>query len=467
MSSIKITILPITIIALIGIWAMPEREAFLENNVRAVLYIFLGFWMVWPPYLSLIRLPGDPWMSPQRLIIYILLVLALIMFSVSKKAKNTLYKNYSDNRGMFRALLLLIFASFISTIFAKHSDISSNEFIKALVFNYLVFFLAATLLSTKKHLRIIFSICIAFALILASMSFYEVTLSQTIWSHHIPSNLFANSEDVQRILTPKFRDGMFRVKVSSLTSLEYAELLSYVLPMCLYYLFENKGKTMKIVMAITILAIFYAIVVSRSRLGLVGAIVSISNYSYLLTLRLKYINKGSLLGPALLTLYPAGLATLGILITSSTTLSNMILGGGGQTSSTNARYEMWERGIPLIAKQPILGYGLANGAGVLNYRTPSGFLSIDTYILQVFLDTGLIGGFAFIFLFALGIIKTSRIYINSSDDDEYGKMSAALASIFITFLIIKIVLSQAYNHTLLFLLLGIATHYRLKSLVVK
>lgn len=442
---------------------MPERNEFLEGKTLAGLYIFLFFWMVWPPYLSLIKLPGDPWISPQRIIIYILLALVMIMFSVSRKAKRILSDNYTDNRGMFIALLFLIFASFMNIFFSKNIVMSSNEFIKGAMFNFLVFFIAATLIYDKKRLHTVFLICIFCALTLGIMSFYETTLSQTIWSYHLPRSAFANSENIQTILTPKFRDGFFRVKVSSLTSLEYAELLAYTIPMCLYFLLDKKGKIIRSLMIITILVIIYAIVVSRSRLGLVGAIVGISNYSYLFTLRLNYLNKGSLLGPALLTLYPAGLVALGVLITSSTTLSNMILGGGGQVGSTNARYDMWAKGLPLIASRPIFGYGLNQGAGVLNYRSPSGVLTIDSYILSLILDTGLIGGFSFIMIFLFGSIKTSKAYIHATEDDEFGKMAAALSSIFLAFLIIKIVLSQDYNHTLLFILLGIATHYRLKN----
>lgn len=462
-SSIKFILLPIFILALIGIWIMPERHEFLEDKTRIGLYIFLGLWMVWPDYISLIRLPGDPWMSPQRIIIYTLLIFALIMFSVSKNVKHILHENYNENRWLFRALLILLFASLMSIFFSKTINYSVSEFIKDLMFNYFIFFLAATLISSEKHLKIIFLICIFSALILGLISFHENTLSQTIWSHHLPRDIFAYTEDMQKILSPRFRDNLYRVKGSSLTSLEYAELLSYILPMCLYYLFDNRGKFMKPLMIITILVIFYAIIVSRSRLGLVGAIVSMMNYSFLIAIRTWQIDRASLVGPALLTLYPALLVTVGILITSSTTLSNMILGGGGQASSTNARFDMWSKGLPLIAKQPIFGYGLGRGANELNYRTFSGGLTIDTYILQVFLETGLIGGFAFLILFSLGTKKASQIYTQSSENNSFGKMGAAIGSILMSFLFIKLVLSQQYNNTLIFFLVGIVTHYRLKK----
>lgn len=461
-SIFKFMLLPILVFVLLGIWAMPERDTCSENNIKIGLYIFLGFWMVWPPYLSLIKLPGDPWLSPQRIIIYGLVFLILIMFSVSRNTKHILRENYRENRRLFIALFVLIFASFMSIFFSPSIESSTSIFIKYVVFNYLVFFLAATLVSDEKTLKIIFLICIFSALILAVMALYENTLSQTIWSYHLPRETFGFSEDMEKILSPRFRDGAYRVKGSSLTSLEYAELLSYILPMCLYYLIDNKSKLMKPIAVMTILVIFYAIIVSRSRLGLVGAIVSISNYSFLVSLRSQRIHKKSLVGPALLTLYPAALVTVGGLITFSTTLSNMILGGGGQEASTNARYDMWAMGLPLIAKQPIFGYGVGKGARALNYRTPSGDLTIDSYILGMFLDTGLVGGFAFLIFFTLGIIKASRSYTHAPDKDGYSKMGAALASTLLAFLFIKIVLSQASNHTLVYLLIGVVAHYRLQ-----
>lgn len=462
MSSIKFMLLPILALILIGIWAMPERESFIEDKTRIGLYIFLGFWMLWPPYLSLIKLSGDPWLSPQRIAIYILLVYTMIMFSISKTAKQTLQDNYRENRKLFTALLLLILASFLSIFISQQIESSTTNFIKDLMFNYLVFYLAATLISSGKHLRIIFLICIFSALILGSMSFYENTLKQTIWSYHLPRSFFAYTEVMVEILSSKLRDGAYRNKGSSLTSLEYAELLSYTLPMCLYYLFDNKGKFMKPLVVITIFVIFYAIIVSRSRLGLVGAIVGIFNYIFLISLQVWRVNKKSLIGPALLTLYPAALITVSVLITSSTTLSRMVLGGSGQESSTNARFDMWTMGLPLIAKQPLIGYGLGRGATVLDYRTPSGFLTIDSYILQILLDTGLMGGLAFLVFYVLGIAKASRSYIYAPEGDDFGKTGAVLSSILIAFLFIKLVLSQAYNHTLVFLLVGVVTHYRVQ-----
>lgn len=461
LSTVKLLLLPILFIGLIGIWMLPEKDKYFENEAKIGLYIFLGFWMIWPPYLSLIRLPGDPWMSPQRILIYAFLLLALLMFSVSKNAKQVLKEKYHDNKWLFKAFIILIIASFMSIFFSDNIEFSTSILIKEILYYYLVFIIAATVLTTAKQVKTIFLICIISALCLAVTAFYETTLQQTVWSYLIPRNFFAGTEDIQTILTPKFRFGYYRVKGSSLTSLEYAELLSFTIPMCLYFLLDSKGKFLKILMAITIIILFYAIIVSRSRLGLVGAIIGLSTYSFMISLRNWHLNKGSLIGPAMLTLYPAGLLTLGLLIGFSTTLTNMVLGGGGHASSTGARTAMWEKGIPIIAERPLFGYGIGQGGAVLNYRNPSGVVTIDSYLLSITLETGIVGVLSFIFIFAYASIKSSKAYIHASRDDAFGKMGAAFASIFLAFLVIKIVLSQRYNHTLIFLLLGIITHYKL------
>ena len=459
MSSIKFMLLPILLLALIGIWTMPEKNTYLEEKTRTVIYFFFGFWMVWPSYLSLIKLPGGPWISPQRILIYTLLIMFLIMISVSKSTKQTLRKNYTENRSIFICVMVLLFASFMSIFFSNNIMVSATHFIKELLFNFLMFFLAATLISNEKSLAIVFKVCIASALILGLVAFYETSLSQTIWSYHIPRSIFIDSVDMQVVLRPTFRFGAYRVRGSSLTPLEYAELLALVLPMCVYYLLEKKEIVLKLFMIITIFVIFYGIFASGSRLGLIGAIVSIANYSFIISLRNMHLNSRSLLGPALLTLYPVSLITFIILITSSTTLSNKILGGSGHSASTNARFDMWSKGIPLISERPIFGYGLAMGAQTLNWRDPAGVLTIDTYILSILLETGLVGGLAFIALFIIGSIKASKYYVHSKKDDNFGGMAAAVASTLIAFLVIKVVLSQRYNHTLVFFLVGIITHY--------
>lgn len=463
MSTVKMMLLPILILGLIGIWMMPEKEKFLENKLRAGLYTFLAFWCVWPPYLSLIKLPGDPWMSPQRILIYILLIISFLMFSVSRDAKTKLHDNYRNNKVIFLATLIFMFTSLISVFFSNDLNISITAFVKDMLFNFLVFFIAATIISHEKYLKMIFLICIFSALILGLMGIYENTLNQTIWSFHLPMSLFANTEDVQKILTPKFRFGDYRVKGSSLTSLEYAELLSYVLPMCLYYLLENKNKFFKIFILLLIFIMIYAIIVSRSRLGLVGALISLSSYSLLISIRNWHIYRHSLVGAAMMTLYPAGLAVMGILIALSTTLTNMIFGSSssGHIDSTQARFDQWSMGLSLIAERPIFGYGLNMGASTLNYRTPGGTLTIDSFILSITLETGIIGGLAFILLFIAGSFKAAKVYILSGEKSQFTRMAGAVASILLTFLIIKGVLSQRYNHVLLFMLLGIVTSYRI------
>lgn len=460
LSNIKFMLIPILFLILLCIWMIPERKEFLENPTRYGLYIFLTFWLIWPPYLSLVILPDNSWISPQRILVYFMLIMMLLSASISKKTKHILHENYNENRGIYICIFVLLFASFASVFSSNNLAFSFTGFVKDVMFNFLVFFLGAALINQAKYLKIIFLICIFSALILGLMSFYENTLSQTIWSYHIPRNFFVDTEDMQKILSPRFRFNDYRVKGSSLTSLEYAELLSYTLPMCLYYLLNNKGKFLKLIMVITILIIFYAIVVSRSRLGLVGALVSISSYSYLIAMRNWRINKKSLVGPALLTLYPAGLAALGLLIGFSTTLTNLIFGGAGHASSTSARSEMWVKGLPLIAKKPLFGHGLYMGGSTLNYITPAGVRTIDTYILSIVLEIGVVGMLAFIILFILGSIKASKAYAYARKDDEFSLMGAAIVSIFMAFLVIKMVLSQRYNHTLLFLLLGVATHFK-------
>lgn len=461
MSTVKMMLLPILLIGLIGIWMMPERETFFENKTRVIFYVFLLFWCLWPEYLSLVELPGDPWMSPQRVLIYIILIMALLMYSVSINAKQRLGNSYKENKAIFIIVLVFMLASFVSIFFSANMELSTTYLIKDLMFNFLVFFLAATLIHKEEHLKTIFKICIFSAIVLSLMAFYENSLNQTIWSYHLPRNFFAGGEEMQKILSPKFRFGDYRVKGSSLTSLEYAELLSYILPMCLYYFLDNKNKAIKSLMILVMILMFYAIIVSRSRLGLVGAIIGISSYSFLISIRTWQINKQSLTGAALMTLYPAGISTLGFLIASSQTLTNMILGSSGHAASTNARPEQWAKGLPMIAERPFFGYGLNMGATTLDYRTPGGTLTIDTYLLQIMIETGILGGLAFVSIFILGGIKAAKHYSNSQIDDGFAKMGAAIASILLSFIVIKLVLSQRGNHPLLFLLLGSMANFYL------
>ena len=126
---------------------------------------------------------------------------------------------------------------------------------------------------------------------------------------------------------------------------------------------------------------------------------------------------------------------------------DMVLGGAAQSSSTDARYIQWTAGMPFIKSNPITGHGFGLGGLII------GLGQIDSYILSLVVETGVVGLVFFLGLLVLPVWYGLRNYL--SDMSESGALAGALACSFIGFIMNRLVLSQKENHMLMFSLLAI------------
>ena len=129
---------------------------------------------------------------------------------------------------------------------------------------------------------------------------------------------------------------------------------------------------------------------------------------------------------------------------------NLVLGGGMEAYSDQGRAQQWEAGLSFIAANPITGHGFALGGFALEQK---GFISIDSYVLSLLIETGVPGLVFFAGILLLPIWHGLRNYL--SDRSQAGAAAGALACSFIAFTVNRIVLSQRENHMLIFSLLAV------------
>ena len=205
--------------------------------------------------------------------------------------------------------------------------------------------------------------------------------------------------------------------------------------------------------AATVPFLFFVVLLTGARLGVLGMLVSIM--LYVLTWGIQtWRRSDSVVGPAVVLAYPAVGATVLVATLLVSRLHNVVWGGGETASSTAARATQFHMGIPLIFKNPF-GYGIGQGGLVLNFRLPSGFLTIDTYYLMVALDYGIVG-----FLVYYGLILSSIYY---AINNIYRRLPEMREQIFLqpaaislaVFLVIKSVFSEQDNHPIIFMIYGI------------
>jgi O-antigen ligase len=161
----------------------------------------------------------------------------------------------------------------------------------------------------------------------------------------------------------------------------------------------------------------------------------------------KAVNNRGSLGPAISGL--VGVVTftavVGLIIVWPKP-HNMVLGGGAQAGSTDARCMQWRAAIPFMESNPISGHGFVQGGSLINS-------SIDSYVISLLVETGIPGLVFFAGLLLLPIWYGLKNYL--SDMSDTGAAAGALACSFVVFTSYRLVLSERENHMLIFSLIAI------------
>ena len=104
-------------------------------------------------------------------------------------------------------------------------------------------------------------------------------------------------------------------------------------------------------------------------------------------------------------------------------------------ASVNERFNMWNNAVTMIQKNPITGFGLGNWKieSIPYEKTTANDHQISNHphndFLEMFADLGIIGGFAFLFLFILLGLAVLKIWKQSNDHSARLVASIALMAI--------------------------------------
>jgi O-antigen ligase len=203
-----------------------------------------------------------------------------------------------------------------------------------------------------------------------------------------------------------------------------------------------------------------ALVYNGSRLGVVGATAGYATAGVLVVYRRWRENPGSIIASAALYFTPLAIAFGVAVFLFVGRIRKLFVGSGIQVTSTEARIEQFDKLPGPLLQRPVFGYGPGNGAEALDYHQPGGLLTVDTYIISLLLDYGVLGFIAFTGFLVSLFVMAVRLSLNLLNSRYL--LSAALAATLMTFLVIRLVLSQEDNHTLFFFLVGLlfAEKYR-------
>ncbi len=463
---------PILILLLVVAWVLPDTDIATSAALPKLLMVFTAVVFAWPNYLALV-LPGLPWLSFRRLV-GIALVVAFIYILASRSGVRRQIVEALNAHPVIWKLMVSFVAIQTIAIFFGDNVIGAYKIWFTDQYSWTtVFFVSVFVFLQPGSLERWAKLICFVALFCSAIGLLEQHNQQVLWAQHIPSFLQVDDETLADIITPNFRQGEYRSLSTFGHPLLYAEFLALVSVLMTHVIMTTQDVRRRILAILGQALIISGIFVARARLGFVGFIDGHIVYGLIWGIRQWRNSKSGLLGPALTLSYPALMAAAGILILSVDALRFRIIGNSTTQASNDGRAEQFAMAPEAWLHSPIFGNGPAQSARVLGYATPSGKLTIDTYVVSILLDYGIVGFFVYLGLILSVLyiaIKTAFGLKNfpSKEMEEIGYIFP-LGVMLVVFLVIKYVLSSEDNNTILFMIMGaiVALKYRHQQMLLK
>lgn len=444
-------LMPLGVLLLLIIWALPVTSM---QPPAALNYLFWAFFVtlyIWPNYLAL-ALPGLPWITVNRLFGGPLLAILLVCASASQPFRSQMKELLGSAGWIWKMVAAFALVQLISIPISREVYVTVNRVISQQIIWTGIFFASVWVFRKPAALKLWGNVMILLAVFVSAIGVLEARRGGVLWANSIPSFLQIEDPAVVRVLSGIYREGVYRVVSTTMSPLSLAEFLALSTAFVLHGVVMSRNWWLRLLLVLVDVLVIYVIVLTDARLGLVGALTIHSVYGLVWAAQRWRNVKGTLIGPAITLAYPAMLATVAIVVVSVPRLRVMILGGGRNQASNDARQAQFEMMPPVFIKSPVIGYGSGQGAERLGYTNLGGEVTIDSYILSILLDYGAVGFILFYGLIIGGIVKAGKIAIQGRD--EVTALGIPIAMFLLAFFQIKLVLSQEANNSLLFMMLG-------------
>lgn len=445
---------PLVVIFGLIIWALPLSDT---APGRAMRFLFWAFWisfMAWPNYLAL-EIPGLPWITVNRLFGGPLLFLLLYFASTSRPFRDRMIEILSSAGWIWKMVVALSIVGLFANFLSPYVYVSFNKYFNNQIVWTAIFFAAVWVFQKPGSITVWAKVFVLLAIGTSLIGIIEADRRQILWANSIPFFLKIEDPSVIRLLDGVYRFGQYRISATTMSPLTFAEFLALSTPFLLYFLMTSRNAFVWAALLAADALIFVAILNTDARLGMVGWFLAHGAMGFLFGWRAWRASKTSLLGPAVTLSYPALLIVFTGLIFSIGRLRVLVLGDGSGAASDNARAIQREMMWPVLAKSPLIGYGTATAANKLGYKGGGDVLTLDSYFITIALDYGVLGFLLFYGLVVGGIFFASRLALDKSNPES--KIAIPIAVCLCSYLLIKMVLSQVANNTILFMILGALT----------
>jgi len=433
------------------LWVMPEAPLVYPALIRKTFYVMLVVNLCVPYYYT-VQFGDLPWISARRIVAFALIMPFLLAVASSSEVRRRI-----ASRLLASSLILICAVGYlVMAILSIPESLLPGESLSALVDSlltwYLPFVAMIYLIRDENDIVLVLKVICFCALLNSALGVLEFRFEHRFLVDVFPKSMLASLAESNPMLqslvdgTASYRNGIFRATSTFLVPLSFGEFEIIVIPIALFFAMHRQNFFERCLGWTVAISGIVGILVSGSRGAYVGFLVSMATFVAIWAIR-KALNHRTSLAPALVGAMGAISSVIVFaLILFWPRAHNMVLGGGAEQMSTQARWDQWRAALPLIESNPITGHGFVTGG----FDIAS---SIDSYVISLLVETGVPGLVFFAGIVCLPIWYGVRGYL--TDLSESGAIGGTLACSFIAFTLYRLVLSERENHFLIYCLLGI------------
>lgn len=443
---------PIVVLAMVAIWALPDVGRAPVKSLEALFFAFPVVLLLWPDYLA-VSVPPLPWITPLRIVAFPLAALLLISISIDPAFRARLWAALKGKGQVWGLLVAFAVIQFVTVPFSRSPLMSLQKAIIDQVVWTAVFFISVFVFSQPGRARswsYLFMLC---AVPIVIIGLLEHRNGAPLWAGHVPSFLKIDDPNVAMELEGKTRLGEYRVQSTFSTPLGLGEYAALCMPFLVSFATRTKRTIVKALTVMFMGALFYVVLLSDSRVGLVGCLVGFLFYLLCWSLMRWRTRTSSLFGPAITLAYPLLFVCAVVSSLVVHRIRSKIWGTGQYDDSDQGRVDMYREGIPKVLSNPI-GHGAGMGAETLGITNPDGVLTIDTYYMRIALEYGVLGFVAYFGAILFCIATGFRSWFGQRKTQAEHALLLPSTIALAVFLLEKSVFSNEDNHPLAFTLMG-------------
>jgi O-Antigen ligase len=453
MQLLLLPLVPILLGVALILWLLPDIGGVHEVWMRTSMQWYVLLNVLWPTYVA-INAPGLPWISGTRIVLFALMSAALINYATSSEFRGKIADGLATIPLIQKAFWTFWGATAFALLISVEPFVSLSKFANNQIYWTAMLALSAWLATSPGFAARIGRTLGWTIMIVGALAVNEYRASGVVWLPYLPGWLTADEGLLELVSGFNGRAGTteYRVRGTFSGALYFAEYLAITLPFAVHMLFQTDRLWKFTLVALGVVATMMAMYFTNSRSAALAMLLTPLLYGFMASWRVRQQRPGSLAASSVLFAYPAVAALLAVLLVFWRRLHVMIIGGAQHQGSTDARATQWAMGWPKILSRPF-GHGSGTSGNVLGFYNPGGDTpTVDSYVLTLLLDYGVIGLAAFVVLLAATIWYGFQAY-NRAETDEM-KMLAPITIALFNFFVIKLVSSTEGSMPIVFILIG-------------